>query len=120
MIAFIREHGRRPNVRLDDRRLCNILSTLLKSKGDHPAVVRLKAMLEQLPPVHAPKYYTKQQISQRSHANRYGYKVAQDRGADPDTRYVIFYTSETNRSEHYEKRCAEVGLIIKEWDNGKS
>ena len=117
MIAFIREYGRRPNVRLDDRRLCNILSTLLKSKGDHPAVVRLKAMLEQLPPVHAPKYYTKQQHSQRSYANRYGYKVAQDRGADPDTRYVIFYTSETNRSERYEKRCAEVGLTIKEWDN---
>lgn len=117
MIAFIREHGRRPNVRLDAHRPCNILSTLLKSKGDHPAVVRLKAMLEQLPPVHAPKYYTKQQRSQRSYANRYGYKVAQDRGAAPDTRYVIFYTAETNRSERYEKRCAEVGLTIKEWDN---
>lgn len=117
VIAFVREHNRRPNVRLDDRRLCNILATLLKSKGDHPAVVRLKAMLEQLPPAHAPKYYTKQQLSQRRYANRYGYKVAQDRGVAPDTRYVVFYTAETNRSERYEKCCAEVGLTIKEWNN---
>lgn len=118
MIAFVREHGRRPNVRLDDNRLCSILGTLLKAKGDHPAVVRLKEVLGQLPPpVYAPKYYTVQQRSQRCHANRYGYKVVQDRGADPDTRYVIFYTAETNRNERYEKRCAEVGLTIKEWNN---
>ena len=118
MIAFVREHGRRPNVRLDDYRLCSILGTLLKAKGDHPAVVRLKAMLEQLPPpVYAPKYYTEQQRERRSHANRYGYEVVQDRGADPDTRYVIFYTAETNRNERYEKRCVEVGLIIKEWND---
>ena len=117
MIAFVREHGRRPSVRLDDRRLCNILTTLRRSKGDHPAVARLKAMLEQLPPAYAHKYYTKQQRSQRNHVNRYGYKVAQDRGADPDTRYVIFYTAETNRNERYEKGCAKVGLTIKEWNN---
>lgn len=118
MTAFVREHGRRPNVRLDDHRLCNILTTLLKYKGDHPAVARLKAILEQLPPpVYAPKYYTKQQCERRCHAYRYGYKVVQDRGADPDTRYVIFYTAETNRNERYEKRCTEVGLAIKEWNN---
>jgi len=49
MIAFAKEHNRRPNVRLDNHRLCNILNTLLKSKGDHPAVIRLKEVLDQLP-----------------------------------------------------------------------
>jgi len=117
MIAFVREHGRRPNVKLDEHRLCNILSTLLKAKGNHPAVVRLKEVLSQHPPVCSTKYYTQQQHIQRSHAKHYGYKVVQDRGVNPDTRYVIFYIAETNRNERYEKRCAEAGLTIKEWNN---
>lgn len=116
MMAFVREHNRRPNVRLDDHRLCNILSTLLKAKADHPAVVRLKEMLDQLPPYQVPKYYDKKQSDQRKRADRLGYKIIKDRGEDPVTRYVIFYMQETNRNERYERRCAEVGLEIKEWN----
>lgn len=118
--AFVREHNRRPNVRLDDHRLCNILSTLLKAKCDHPAVIRLKELLDQLPPpVYSPKYYNKQQRNQRSHAERNGYKVVQDRGADPAHRYVIYYTPDTRRNERYERKCAEAGMDIKEWNDTK-
>jgi len=116
MIAFIKEHNRRPNVRLDDHRLCNILSTLLKAKAGHPAVIRLKEMLDQLPSYQVPKYYDKKQGNQRKRADRLGYKIIKDRGEDPVTRYVIFYMQETNRNERYERRCAEVGLEIKEWN----
>lgn len=116
MITFVREHNRRPNVRLDDHRLCNILSTLLKAKADHPAVIRLKEVLDQLPSYQAPKYYDRKQSDQRKCADRLGYKIIKDRGEDPVTRYVIFYMPETKRNERYERRCAEVGLEIKEWN----
>ena len=122
MIAFVKEHNRRPNVRLDNHRLCNILSTLLRCKGDHPAVVRLNEVLAQLPPpVFSPKYYNTRQRSLRSHADRYGYTTVKDRGKDPDTRYVIFYTPETQRNQCYEQKCAEAGLEIRmeEIQNGK-
>ena len=115
MIAFAKEHGRRPNVRLDDKRLCNILGTLLKSKANHPAVIRLKEVLDQLPPYQAPKYYNKQQCNRRSSASYYGYVVVNDRGEDPATRYVIFYTADTKRSERFESSCREAGLEIKEY-----
>jgi len=116
MITFAKEHNRRPNVRLDDRRLCNILGTLLKAKGNHPAVVRLKEVLNQLPPpVYAPKYYNKNQSDHRKHANRNGYMIINDRGADPTTRYVIFYTANTKRNERYEQKCRKAGMEIKEW-----
>lgn len=115
MIAFAKEHGRRPNVRLDDKRLCNILGTLLKSKANHPAVIRLKEVLDQLPPYQAPKYYNKQQCNRRSRASHYGYVVVNDRGEDPATRYVIFYTADTKRSERFESSCRESGLEIKEY-----
>jgi len=116
MIAFVKKHNRRPNVRLDDKRLCNILSTLLKAKADHPATLRLKEVLEQLPPpVYSPKYYDRSQRYCRFHAARHGYKVVQDRGEDPTHRYVIYYTAATRRKDRYEKKCAEAGLEIKEW-----
>ena len=116
MIAFVREHNRRPNVRLDSHRLCNILGTLLKAKADHPAVVRLKEMLNQLPPpVCSPRYYSRQQRTCRSHAERYGYMVIKDRGENSVTRYVIFYTKDTKRNERYERSCHEAGLEIKEY-----
>lgn len=115
MMAFVREHNRRPNVRLDDHRLCNILSTLLKSKADHPAVVRLKEVLDQLPSYQVTKYYDRQQSNQRKHADRLGYKIIKDRGENPVTRYVIFYTADTKRSERYERSCHEAGLEIKEY-----
>lgn len=121
MIAFVREHNRRPNVRLDDRRLCNILGTLLKAKGNHPAVVRLKDVLSQLPPpVYNPKYYNTRQRGLRSHASRYGYVTIDDRGANPDTRYAIFYTTQTIRNSKYEAKCAGAGMEIREWrlENG--
>ena len=118
MIAFAKEHNRRPNVRLDDKRLCNILSTLLKSKGDHPAVIRLKEVLGQLPPpVYSPKYYNVRQRGLRSHSERYGYVVVKDRGENPDTRYVIFYTNDTKRNEQYERKCQEAGLTILKFSN---
>lgn len=116
MISFVREHNRRPNVRLDDHRLCNILGTLLKAKADHPAVIRLKEVLSQLPPpVYAPKYYDSRQRNRRSRASHYGYVVVNDRGEDPATRYIIFYTADTKRNERYEQRCREVGMEIKEY-----
>lgn len=115
MIAFAREHNRRPNVRLDDHRLCNILSTLLKAKANHPAVVRLKEVLDQLPSYQVPKYYDKKQSDQRKHADRLGYKIIKDRGEDPNTRYIIFYTADTKRNERYEQKCHEAGLEIKEY-----
>lgn len=116
MIAFANEHGRRPNVRLDDKRLCNTLSTLLKAKADHPAVIRLKEVLDQLPPpVYAPKYYNTRQRGLRSHAERYGYMIIKDRGAEPNTRYVIFYTADTKRNEKYEQKCREAGMEIKKY-----
>ena len=115
MIAFVKEHNRRPNVRLDDHRLCNILRTLLTSKADHPAAVRLNELLNTLPPVHAPKYYNKQQSTQRKHAERIGYKIVKDRGADPATRYAIFYTADTKRNEMYEQKCREAGMDIREY-----
>ena len=115
MIVFAKEHGRRPNVRLDDHRLCSILSTLLKAKTDHPAAIRLKEVLDQLPPYQAPKYYNKQQRNRRSRAGHYGYVVVNDRGEDPATRYVIFYTADTKRNEKYEQKCREAGMEIKEW-----
>ncbi len=122
MIAFVKEHNRRPNVRLDSHRLCNILGTLLRCKGDHPAVARLEEVLAQLPPpVIHPKYYNTRQRGLRSHADRYGYTTVKDRGDDPATRYVIFYTPETQRNQHYEQKCAEAGLEIRmeEIQNGK-
>lgn len=116
MIAFANEHGRRPNVRLDDKRLCNTLSTLLKAKADHPAVIRLKEVLAKLPPpVYAPKYYNTRQRGLRSHAERYGYMIIKDRGAEPNTRYVIFYTDDTKRNEKYEQKCREAGMEIKKY-----
>ena len=115
MMAFVREHNRRPNVRHDDQRLCNILSTLLKAKADHPAVVRLKEVLDQLPSYQVPKYYDRKQSNQRKQADRLGYKIIKDRGADPNTRYVIFYTADTKRNERYERSCQEAGLKIKEY-----
>ena len=116
MISFVREHNRRPNVRLDDHRLCNILGTLLKAKTDHPAVIRLKEVLSQLPPpVYAPKYYNTRQRGLRSHAERYGYMIIKDRGDNPGTRYVIFYTTDTKRNEKYEQKCANAGLKVKEY-----
>jgi hypothetical protein len=118
MIAFAKEHNRRPNVRLDDKRLCNILRTLLKSKGDHPAVIRLKEVLGQLPPpVYSPKYYNTRQRVLRSHSERYGYVVVKDRGENPDTRYVIFYTNDTKRNEQYERKCQEAGMKILKFSN---
>ena len=118
MIAFAKEHNRRPNVRLDDKRLCNILSTLLKSKGDHPAVIRLKKVLSQLPPpVYSPKYYNTRQRGLRSHSERYGYVVVKDRGENPDTRYVIFYTNDTKRNEQYERKCQDAGMKILKFSN---
>ncbi len=120
IITFVKEHNRRPNVRFDNHRLCNILGTLLKSKGDHPAIVRLKEVLDNLPkPTHAPKYYDRKQAKQRSTAARNGYKVIHDRGADPTTRYVIFYTAETKRNERYEQSCREAGFEIKEFQENK-
>lgn len=113
MVAFAREHNRRPNVRLDDHRLCNILSTLLKAKANHPAVVRLKEVFDQLPSYQVPKYYDKKQSDQRKHADRLGYKIIKDRGEDPNTRYIIFYTADTKRNERYEHKCHEAGLEIK-------
>lgn len=116
MMAFVREHNRRPNIRHDDRRLCNTLGTLLKSKTGHPAVIRLKEMIDQLPPpVYQPKYFNKQQRNRRSRASHYGYVVVNDRGVDPATRYVIFYTANTRRNEHYEQRCREAGMEIREY-----
>lgn len=118
MIVFVQEHGRRPNTRLDSHRLCNILGTLLKSKADHPAVVRLKEVLAQLPPpVYSPKYYNRKQAILRSHASRYGYKIISDRGSDPATRYVIYYTPETKRNQRYEQECADEGIEIKEYEH---
>lgn len=114
MTTFVREHNRRPNVRLDSHRLCNILDTLLRAKADHPAVIRLKEVLDQLPPHQAPRYYNSQQRTCRSHAGRCGYMIIKDRGEDPNTRYVIFYTAETKRNERYEQSCHEAGLEIKE------
>lgn len=122
MISFVKEHNRRPNIRLDGHRLCNILCTLLRHKGDHPAVVRLKEVLAGLPPpVYHPKYYNTRQRGLRSHADRYGYTFVKDRGDDPATRYVIFYTPETRRNQCYEQKCAEAGLEIRmeEIQNGK-
>lgn len=114
MITFVKAHNRRPNVRIDSHRLCNILGTLLKAKGDHTAVVRLKEVLAQLPPpIHSPKYYNTRQRSLRGHADRYGYATIKDRGKDPATRYVIFYTPETKRNQCYEQKCAEAGLEIR-------
>ena len=115
MMAFAREHNRRPNVRLDDHRLCNILSTLLKAKADHPAVARLKELLDQLPSYQVPKYYDRKQSDMRKHADRLGYKIIKDRGEDPNTRYVIFYTADTKRNERYEQKCHKAGLEIKEY-----
>ena len=115
MMTFVREHNRRPNVRLDDHRLCNILSTLLKAKADHPAVVRLKELLDQLPSYQAPKYYDRKQSDMRKRADRLGYKIIKDRGENPVTRYVIFYTAGTKRNERYERSCHEAGLEIKEY-----
>jgi superfamily II DNA or RNA helicase len=116
MMDFIKKHNRRPNKRLDENRLCNILGTLLKSKGDHPAVIRLKEVLNQLPPpVYSPKYYNKEQGTLRSHANRNGYMVVKDRGENSDTRYIIFYNDDTKRNERYETACIKAGLEIKEW-----
>ena len=116
MIAFVKEHNRRPNVRLDDKRLCNILRTLLKAKADHHATLRLKEVLDQLPPpVYSPKYYDRSQRYCRLHAAAHGYKVVQDRGEDPTHRYVIYYTAVTRRNERYERKCKENGLEIKEW-----
>lgn len=117
MIAFLQEHNRRPVVRIkEEKRLCNILATLLKAKGDHPAVIRLKEILEQLPPpVYSPKYYNAQQSDCRKHADRSGYKIVKDRGEDPTHRYVIYYTADTRRKDRYEKKCAEAGMEIKEW-----
>lgn len=117
MIAFAKEHNRRPNVRHDDKRLCNILSTLLKSKGDHPAVIRLKEVLDQLPPYQVPKYYNTRQRGLRNHSERYGYVVVKDRGENPDTRYVIFYTNDTKRNERYERKCQEAGMKILKFSN---
>lgn len=114
-MTFVREHNRRPNVRLDDHRLCNILSTLLKAKADHPAVVRLKELLDQLPSYQAPKYYDRKQSDMRKRADRLGYKIIKDRGENPVTRYVIFYTAGTKRNERYERSCHEAGLEIKEY-----
>ena len=115
MMNFVREHNRRPNVRLDNHRMCNILGTLLKAKGDHPAVVILKELLAKLPPPsHAPKYYNIQQHDCRSRAEKHGYITVKDRGADPDTRYVIFFTVGTKRNEKYEQKCVKAGLEIKE------
>ena len=114
MIAFAKEHNRRPNVRLDDHRLCNILKTLLTSKSNHPACVRLKEVLDRLPTPTAPKYYDMEQSAQRRHAARNGYKIIRDRGADPATRYVIFYTADTKRNARYEKKCLQAGLEITE------
>ena len=119
MMTFVREHNRRPNVRLDDHRLCNILGTLLKAKADHPAVIRLMEVLDQLPsPVYSPKYYNLQQRGLRNHAGRYGYMVVKDRGSNPVTRYVIFYTADTKRNEKYEQKCANAGLKVKEYIKG--
>lgn len=122
MISFVKEHNRRPNIRLDGHRLYNILCTLLRHKGDHPSVVRLKEVLAGLPPsvIHH-KYYNTRQRSLRSHADRYGYTTVKDRGGDPATRYVIFYTPETRRNQYYEQKCAEAGLEIRmeEIQNGK-
>lgn len=116
MMTFVKEHNRRPNARHDDRRLCSILGTLLKAKAGHPAVVRLKELLAQLPPpVHAPKYYSRQQRYCRSRAGRRGYMTVKDHGEDPTTRYVIFYTADTKRNEKYEQKCHESGLEIKEF-----
>jgi len=116
IMTFVREHNRRPNVRLDDHRLCNILGTLLKAKADHPAVIRLREVLDQLPsPVYSPKYYNLQQRGLRNHAGRYGYMVVKDRGDNPVTRYVIFYTADTKRNEKYEQKCANAGLKVKEY-----
>ena len=114
MISFVTEHHRRPNKRLDDHRLCNILGTLLKSKADHPAVLRLKEELSQLPrPTYASKYYDRKQRDLRNHADRHGYVVIKDRGSNPDTRYVIFYTPDTKRNERYEQRCQKAGITLK-------
>ena len=115
MIAFIKEHNRRPNTRLDDKRLCNILGTLLKTKADHPATLRLKEVLDQLPPVFSRKYYKGQQQNARRNAGRYGYKVVQDRGEDPIHRYVIYYTPDTDRNDRYEQKCKDSGMEIREW-----
>jgi hypothetical protein len=118
MIDFVKKHNRRPNVRLDDKRLCIILGTLLKSKGDHPAVLRLKKVLSHLPPpVYHPKYYDTRQRRLRSHSERNGYVVTKDRGENPDNRYVIFYTNETKRNERYERKCQEAGMKILKFSN---
>ena len=115
IMAFVREHNRRPNVRLDDLRLYNIFRTLQKAKADHPAVIRLKEVLDQLPSYQAPKYYDRKQLDQRRRADSLGYKIIKGE-ENPVTRYVIFYMPETKRNERYERRCAEVGLEIKEWN----
>jgi len=120
MIAFVREHGRRPNARLDSHRLCNILATLLRTKGDHPAVVRLKEMIGQLPPFYSHKYYNTSQRNLRYNARRYGYVTIDDRGANPDTRYAIFYTTQTIRNSKYETKCVGAGMEIREWNNNNN
>ena len=115
IMAFVREHNRRPNVRLDDLRLYNIFRTLQKAKADHPAVIRLKEVLDQLPSYQVPKYYDRKQLDQRRRADSLGYKIIKDRGENPVTRYIIFYTADTKRNERYEQKCHEAGLEIKEY-----
>jgi hypothetical protein len=52
-----------------------------------------------------------------SDSERYGYVVVKDRGENPDTRYVIFYTNDTKRNEQYERKCQEAGLTILKFSN---
>jgi superfamily II DNA or RNA helicase len=117
MIAFLRENNRRPNADKGETRLLNILSMLLRTKGDHPKVALIKELLGQLPPpVYSPKYFTDKQRNLRNNGKqKYGYVTVKDKGKDPSHRYVIYYTSDTRRNKIFEQSCKENELEIKEW-----
>lgn len=116
--AFIREHGRRPNALKGEQRLVNILDMLLRNRPEHPAVVELRKQIERLPPKVFTSFFSKRQRNLRNNGKRkFGYKTCQDRGANPSTRYTVFYTAATRRSERYEKACREAGLQIKALEN---
>lgn len=120
---FVATHHRRPNtnkksgVNEDEYLIAKNLQSLFQLRPDHPDVIQLRAELDALPkPEYLIKRYTWPQHRCRNNAvHTYNYKVVPSKECTDSNRYVIFYTSETTRSEKFEAKCLAEGLEIKEW-----
>ena len=118
LIGFLRKNGRRPSYRRGEKRECNMMNTVLYGvHADNPDVIRLRNELEGIP--YAPcsvGYYSRRQVNLRYEGGKNGYTYVKDKGKDPSTRYVIFFSDATERDTNFEEACREAGLEIREGD----